>query len=291
MAEEAKKWEIIEANWDAWNNASSNFLKKEVEGRNATFTAVYKIAKQPRLDWGDGPDNDHKISYINSWLEDQKKFNQPPPKVIYFEGVDEKCNEYRCIHKTYRDYFVWQKKQDEKVAMEVQNDSSLPSIPAPKFKGKQKALLPSPSSSSSLYVSSGKLEKTLNELFNEMAIEHSKTEKSNWKGKLANAGPSNQHQGPCHKGKTLGTTKMSLGEFLGKQQYACQEQFHKCHSPHYQSKGRPASPKLSLDTNPREYKCLNRGDTTCYSSWRVNQDIVRTTPHNVFIPILSESHK
>ncbi|PFH45174.1 hypothetical protein AMATHDRAFT_9839 [Amanita thiersii Skay4041] len=212
MAEEAKKCEIIEADWDAWNDASSNFLKKEVKGRNATFTAVYKIVKQPRLDWGDGPDNDHKISYINSWLEDQKKFNQPLPEVIYFEGVDEECNEYTL------DYFIWQKKQDEKVAIEVQNDNSSPSIPAPKFKGKQKALPPSPSSSSSSYVSSGKLEKTLNELFDEMAIEHSKTEKSNWKGKLANAGPFNQqHQGPCHKGKTLGTTKMSLGEFLGKQ--------------------------------------------------------------------------
>ncbi|PFH46041.1 hypothetical protein AMATHDRAFT_8307 [Amanita thiersii Skay4041] len=125
MAEEAKKWEIIEANWDAWNDTSSNFLKKEVKGRNATFMAVYKIAKQPRLDWGDGPDNDHKIGYINSWLEDQKKFNQPLPKVIYFEGVDEKCNEYRCIHKTYRDYFIWQKRQDEKVALEVQNDDSV----------------------------------------------------------------------------------------------------------------------------------------------------------------------
>ncbi|PFH47309.1 hypothetical protein AMATHDRAFT_6884 [Amanita thiersii Skay4041] len=170
--------------------------------------------------------------------------------------------------------------------MEVQNDNSLPSIPAPKSKGKQKALPPSPSSSSSLYVSSDELEKTLNELFNEMVIEHSKTEKSNWKGKLANAGPSNRRQqGPCHKGKTLGTTKMSLGEFLGKQQYACQEQFHKCRSPHYQVKGRPASPKLFLDTNPREYKCLNRGDTTRYSSWRVNQDIVRTTPHKIFIPV------
>ncbi|PFH50927.1 hypothetical protein AMATHDRAFT_3555 [Amanita thiersii Skay4041] len=191
MAKEAKKWEIIEANWDTWNDASSNFLKNKVEGRNATFTAVYKIAKQPRLDWGDGPDTDHKIGYINSWLEDQKKFNQLPPEVIYFEGVDEKRNEYRCIHKTYRDYFIWQKRQDEKDAMEVQNDNSLPSIPAPKPKGKQKALLPSPSSSSSLYVSSGELEKTLNELFDEMVIECSKTEKSNWKGKLANAGPSN----------------------------------------------------------------------------------------------------
>ncbi|PFH44850.1 hypothetical protein AMATHDRAFT_10631 [Amanita thiersii Skay4041] len=191
MAEEAKKWEIIEADWDAWNDASSNFLKYEVEGRNATFTAVYKIAKQPGLDWGDGPDNDHKIGYINSWLEDQKKFNQPPPKIIYFEGVDEKCNEYKCIYKTYRDYFIWQKRQDEKDAMEVQNDNSSPSIPAPKSKGKQKALPPSPSSSSSSYVSSGELEKTLNELFNEMVIECSKTEKSNWKGKLANAGPSN----------------------------------------------------------------------------------------------------
>ncbi|PFH45647.1 hypothetical protein AMATHDRAFT_8858 [Amanita thiersii Skay4041] len=179
MAEEAKKWEIIEADWDAWNDTLSNFLKNEVEGRNATFTAVYKIAKQPRLDWGDGPDNDHKISYINSWLEDQKKFNQPLPEVIYFEGVDEKCNEYT-------------KKQDEKVAMEVQNDNSSPSIPAPKSKGKQKALPPSPSSSSSSYVSSGELEKTLNELFDKMAIECSKTEKSNWKGKLANAGPSNR---------------------------------------------------------------------------------------------------
>ncbi|PFH44791.1 hypothetical protein AMATHDRAFT_72182, partial [Amanita thiersii Skay4041] len=92
MAEEAKTWEIIEADWDAWNDASSNFLKNEVEGRNATFMAVYKIAKQPRLDWGDGPDTDHKIGYINSWLEDQKKFNQLLPEVIYFEGVDEKCN-------------------------------------------------------------------------------------------------------------------------------------------------------------------------------------------------------
>ncbi|PFH44839.1 hypothetical protein AMATHDRAFT_10658 [Amanita thiersii Skay4041] len=137
--------------------------------------------------------------------------------VISTPGVDEKHNEYRHIYKTYRDYFVWQKKFNEKVAMEVQNDNSLPSIPAPKSKGKQKALPPSPSSSSS-YVSSDKLEKTLNELFDEMVIEHSKTEKSNWKGKLANAGPSNQcHQGPHHKGKTLGTTKMSLGEFLGKQ--------------------------------------------------------------------------
>ncbi|PFH44950.1 hypothetical protein AMATHDRAFT_10362 [Amanita thiersii Skay4041] len=71
MAEEAKKWEIIEADWDAWNDTSSNFLKNEVEGRNATFTAVYKIAKQPRLDWGNGPDTDHKVGYINSWLEDQ----------------------------------------------------------------------------------------------------------------------------------------------------------------------------------------------------------------------------
>ncbi|PFH44829.1 hypothetical protein AMATHDRAFT_10682 [Amanita thiersii Skay4041] len=128
MAEEAKKWEIIEADWDAWNDASSNFLKKEVEGRNATFMAVYKIAKQLRLDWGDGPDNNHKNGYINSWLEDQKKFNQLPPEVIYFEGVDEKHNEYRHIYKTYRDYFVWQKRQDEKVAMEVQNDNSSPSI-------------------------------------------------------------------------------------------------------------------------------------------------------------------
>ncbi|PFH45521.1 hypothetical protein AMATHDRAFT_9062 [Amanita thiersii Skay4041] len=59
MAEEAKKWEIIKADWDAWNDASSNFLKNEVEGRNATFMAVYKIAKQPRLDWGDGPDTNH----------------------------------------------------------------------------------------------------------------------------------------------------------------------------------------------------------------------------------------
>ncbi|PFH44935.1 hypothetical protein AMATHDRAFT_72108, partial [Amanita thiersii Skay4041] len=92
MAEEAKKWEIIEADWDAWNDTSSNFLKNEVEGRNDTFMAVYKIAKQPRLDWGDGPDTNHKVGYINSWLEDQKKFNQPPPEVIYFEGVDEKCN-------------------------------------------------------------------------------------------------------------------------------------------------------------------------------------------------------
>ncbi|PFH44555.1 hypothetical protein AMATHDRAFT_11537 [Amanita thiersii Skay4041] len=65
MAEEAKKWEIIEANWDAWNDASSNFLKNEVEGRNATFTAVYKIAKQLRLNW-----------------EDQKKFNQPLPPLL-----------------------------------------------------------------------------------------------------------------------------------------------------------------------------------------------------------------
>ncbi|PFH45223.1 hypothetical protein AMATHDRAFT_9719 [Amanita thiersii Skay4041] len=192
MAEEAKKWEIIEADWDAWNDTSSNFLKNEVEGRNATFMAIYKIAKQPRLDWGDGPDTDHKVGYINSWLEDQKKFNQPPPEVIYFEGVDEKRNEYRRIHKTYRDYFVWQKRQDEKDAMEVQNDNSSPSIPAPKSKGKQKALPPSPSSSSSPYISSGELEKTLNELFNEMAIERSKTEKSNWKGKLANAEPSNR---------------------------------------------------------------------------------------------------
>ncbi|PFH45901.1 hypothetical protein AMATHDRAFT_8493 [Amanita thiersii Skay4041] len=183
--------EIIKADWDAWNDTSSNFLKNEVEGKNATFTAVYKIAKQPRLNWGDGPDTDHKVSYINSWLEDQKKFNQLPLEVIYLEGVDEKRNEYRCIHKTYRDYFIWQKRQDKKDAMEVQNDNSLPSIPAPKTKGKQKALPPSPSSSSISYVSSGKLEKTLNELFNEMAIEHSKTEKSNWKGKLANAGPSN----------------------------------------------------------------------------------------------------
>ncbi|PFH46047.1 hypothetical protein AMATHDRAFT_70710, partial [Amanita thiersii Skay4041] len=92
MAEEAKKWEIIEADWDAWNDASSNFLKNEVEGRNATFMAVYKIAKQLRLDWGNGPDTDHKVGYINSWLEDQKKFNQPLPEVIYFEGVDEKHN-------------------------------------------------------------------------------------------------------------------------------------------------------------------------------------------------------
>ncbi|PFH45239.1 hypothetical protein AMATHDRAFT_9670 [Amanita thiersii Skay4041] len=186
MAEEAKRWDIIEASWDAWNNALSNFLKKEVEGRNATFMAVYKIAKQPRLDWGNGPDNDHKIGYINSWLEDQKKFNQLLPK---------------------------QKKQDDKLTMEVQNDNSLPSIPAPKSKGKQKALTPSPSSTSSSYISSGELEKTLNELFDKMAIVRSTTEKSNWKGKLANAGPSNRcHQGLHHKGKTLGTTKMSLGE-------------------------------------------------------------------------------
>ncbi|PFH44547.1 hypothetical protein AMATHDRAFT_11562 [Amanita thiersii Skay4041] len=87
MAEEAKKWEIIEADWDAWNDTLSNFLKKEVKGRNATFMVVYKIAKQLGLDWGNGPTNDHKIGYINSWLEDQKKFNQPLPKVIYFEGV------------------------------------------------------------------------------------------------------------------------------------------------------------------------------------------------------------
>ncbi|PFH45897.1 hypothetical protein AMATHDRAFT_70944, partial [Amanita thiersii Skay4041] len=87
MAEEAKKWEIIEANWDAWNDALSNFLKNEVEGRNATFMAL-------RLDWGDGPDTDHKVGYINSSLENQKKFNQPLPEVIYFKGVDEKHNEY-----------------------------------------------------------------------------------------------------------------------------------------------------------------------------------------------------